>query len=155
MERVTNPNVVGYEVLASSLAVFGVIGPQRRIAVIPNPKNINPIKIRTKLQNPKALSSDIYSRFYSLKHKSIIVNQDYNIKVIINGAEVDKDLYVLNIVNSQLIIYIVISEQDIVEVEYYIDGVEYEFISENDERYVVRPITDETNSFIGRHNVLV
>lgn len=155
MERSTNPNITGYEVLASSLMVFGVVGVQKTIAVIPNPKGINPIKVRMNLNGAIVPRSDIYSRIYTLKHKSIILNQDHYVKVIINGTEIERGLYVLNEYSSQLLIYIVINDEDIVEAEYYIDGIEYEFISENEERYVVRPMIDSSNAFISRHNILI
>ena len=83
-----------------------------------------------------------------------MINQDYGLRVFVNGEPIAKDLYVLNQTKRQLIVFAIIKDTDTIEVEYYIDGIQYEFVSECDETYAIKPIISESNVLIGRHNIL-
>lgn len=151
MERITDKNIIGYEVLATD----SITAIQECIAVIDNPKTQNPILVKSKPQIIKKEYYDIFSKEFHLKHKNIIIDQDHTIKVLINGSSVDNKCYMYDKENQKLIIFVIIEETDEIDVEYYIDGVEFEFVSKNYSSYDVKPIINENNVLIGRHNVLV
>lgn len=149
-ERIVNRNITGYEVLATDK----MTAIQKRIAVIDNPVTPMPVKFFTRIIDTDRPKSDVYTRIYDLKHKSILLDSEHVIKIFINGEQIDSSLYIINTVKQQLLIFALVQDDDIVEIEYYIDGIEYEFTATKEQTYTVKPIIDESNVLIGRHNLL-
>jgi len=149
-ERIVNRNITGYEVLATDY----ITAIQKRIAVIDNPTSPNAVKFFTRIYDTDRPRSDIYTRIYDLKHDSILLDQDHKIKVIVNGAEIDSGLYIINQVKNQLLIFAMVKDDDVVEIEYYIDGIEYDFVATSQQSFTVKPIINEDDVLIGRHNIL-
>lgn len=151
MERLTDKNVTGYEVLA----VNPMTARQQCIAVIDNPQEENPIKIKRTLKESKAANRDPFTRIVDIPHSSVIINQKYGITLYINGEVVPIEMYLFNRSGSYIIIYIATNELDVIEAEYYIDGMEFSFTTEGTYQYSVKPIIDEENVLIGRHTKLI
>lgn len=150
-ERIQNINIIGYEILVTD----PITAMQKRIAVIDNPKDMNPVRIKERVIDTDRPRSDIYSRIYDIRHKNLIVNQDTHMKVFVNGEIAPTDLYILNQVKQQLIVFAIIKDDDFVELEYYIDGIEYEMISDSEGEVTVKPLFNDTNVTVGRHSILV
>ena len=149
-ERILNRNITGYEVLATDK----MTAIQKRIAVIDNPTSPIAVKFFTRIYDTDRPRSDIYTRIYDLKHKNIMLDQEHAIQVFVNGDKIDSSLYIINTVKQQLLVFALVKDTDIIEIEYYIDGIEYEFVANKEQTYTVKPIIDENNVLIGRHNIL-
>lgn len=150
-ERSLNRHVTGYEILATNPST----AIQRRLAVLDNPKSPNAIKVKTKLELVKKDYTSSYSKSYRLKHYNILIDQNYRMKVWLNGEILDSSLYIISKSDNELVIYVVLKDDDSIEAEYYIDGMTYEFTTESAETYTAKPIINPTNVLIGRHNSLI
>lgn len=150
-ERSHDRHVTGYEILATDPKT----AIQRRLAVLDNPESPSPIKTKLKLELMQKEYTSSYSKSYRLKHYNIILNQDYGMKIWLNGEILDSSLYVINANDRELVIYVVLKDSDLIEAEYYVDALKYEFTTELAETYTAKPIIDPTNVLIGRHNSLL
>lgn len=151
-ERITNPDVISYEVLSnpSNTRI------QQRVFVIDNPKDINPIKVCAKFGIIDNINSDKYTQIFQLKHKNLVLDESNLLKVYKNGEEFDRGLVTINKNARQLFMYCELGEEDIITVEYCIDGIEFEFETDQpDNTYTVRPMVDEQSSLLGKHSILL
>ena len=151
-ERIANPNVISYEVLSNPINTR----IQQRVFVIDNPKEVNPVKVKTTFLSNDNLNSDRYTQIFQLKHKNIFLDEANLLTVYKNGQEFDRGLVTINKHARQLFMYCEVTELDTIEIEYHIDGVEFEFeTSHVGNTYTVRPMLNEQSSSIGKHSILV
>lgn len=151
-ERLTNPEVVSYEVLSSPPNTR----LQERVFVIDNPTDINPVCVRSNYSKNDNVNSDKYTQLFNLKHSSILVDSKYFLNVYLNGQEFPRELVHINNKTNTLLMYHELKEDDNVTIEYYIDGVEFEFNTQHEDyNYAVRPIVNGQSSLIGKHNILL
>lgn len=151
-ERITNPEVMSYEVLSNPPNTR----IQDRVFVIDNPKDINPVRVFAKFGKNDNLNTDKYTQIFQLKHTSILLDEKQFLTVYLNGVEFDSGLVTINKQYQQVFMYYELKEGDIVEFQYYIDGVEFEFDTNYpDNTYTVKPMVDQQSSLIGKHSILL
>lgn len=151
-ERLTNPDVISYEVLSSPPNTR----LQERVFVIDNPKDINPVKVTVEFSKNDNINTDKYTQMFSLKHNSMLIDDKMFLNVSLNGEPFSRELVYINKKAKLLFIYYELQDDDIITAEYHIDGVELEFqTAYEDYVYTVKPIIDGQSSLVGKHNILV
>ena len=151
-ERLANPDVTSYEVLSSPPNTR----LQERVFVIDNPKDVNPVMVKAEFTKNDNVNTDKYTQIFQLKHNTIMIDGTKLLTVYLNGQEFDRELVYINNKAKCLFVYYELEEGDVITVEYYIDGVEFEFQTQYDDYvYNVKAIVDGHNSLVGKHNILV
>lgn len=151
-ERLTNPDVISYEVLSSPPNTR----LQDRVFVIDNPKEINPVKVSVNLSKKDNINTDKYTQMFALQHHSIMIDDKLFLSARLNGKPFDRELIHINKNAKVLFVYYELLDDDVLTVDYYIDAVEFEFQTPyEDYIYTVKPIVDGQSSLIGKHNILV
>lgn len=151
-ERLTNPDVISYEILSSPPNTR----LQSRVFVVDNPKEINPVKVSINLSNKENINTDKYTQMFPLKHNSIMIDDKFFLNAMLNGKPFDRELIHINKKSKTLFVYYDLLDEDVLTIEYYIDAVEFEFQTPYDDYiYTVKPIVDGQSSLIGKHNILL
>lgn len=151
-ERLTNPDVISYEVLSSPPNTR----LQERVFVIDNPREITPVKVSAKFDKNDNVNTDKYTQMFALKHNSILIDDKLFLKVYLNEEEFPRELVYINKQSKLLFVYYELKDDDVLTIEYYIDGVEFEFSTVHEDYvYIVKPIVDGQSSLVGKHNILV
>lgn len=145
--RIDDRSVLNYILEADRVVNGDVVTEQ--VAIIPNPKTVNPIKIR------QTFTPNEFSK-YVLSQSNVLYDNTYPIKVYINGRKLGDVLRTYNTLSQEVTIdYSKIVPWDIIDIEYYFDGIEYKHAATEDCSYKVKIDIDYSLNTVGNHNILV
>jgi hypothetical protein len=145
-KRISDPSILGYEIKAKQ-----IIDDEEVItllAAIDNIQSPNPIKVLKKV--------DYNSDLEFLIEDDVFWNDQHEVSVYINGRKLI-DALVTYLYEKKLVsvLYNNITEFDIIEIEYFYDGMEYFHNTSVPTEYFIDLIIDRTSNNIGDHNVII
>lgn len=146
-DRIDDSNIKGYDI---KVIEVNDSGEEFRytLATIINPKIGSPIKTIEKVKYSS-------NKRYKLNKTKVYYDTVYRINVYINSQKLNPIFINFNPESKTVFIeYNNIQIDDIIEIEYYFDGITYEHITNNSCEYYVDMIIENSNS-IGNHNLLL
>jgi len=145
--RIDDRSIMNYILEANRITSQGVV--TEKVATIPNPKTVNPVKIKEQF-------SPNENNKYTLSQDIVLYDATYPIKVYINGRKLNDVLRVYNTLDKEVTIdYTEIQPWDIIDIEYYFDGIEYKHTTSEKCNYKIKLDIDYTLNTVGNHNVIV
>ena len=151
-ERIKNPDVISYEILSTTHDTR----IQERVFVVENPTDTNPVQVSSKFVKNDNVNTDKYTQVFQLKHHNILLDENHFLSAELNGQPFDRKLLSIHRESRKVYVYYELLDDDVLTINYAIDGVEFEFLTqEPHNEYAVKPMVDDLNSLVGKHNVLI
>jgi hypothetical protein len=145
-KRLADINVTAYKILGKQ--TINGESVTTTLATIPNPSSPTPVKIRKKFDyNPKLE--------FEIKDE-VFYNDEHDVAAYINGRKLIDVVTLYNPSKRTVtLLYQGITEFDIIEIEYYYDGIEFIHDTDKPTEYIVELVVDYTSNNVGDHNILI
>ena len=145
-KRIPDINILAYKITGKQTVNGQSVSST--LATIDNPTSPHPLKLRKKVEyNP--------TRIFTLED-DVYYNEEHQVSVYINGKQLIEILSLYNPEKKQVqLLYQNLTEFDIIEIEYYYDGIEFVHNANQLWDYSVEYIIDYSNNNVGDHNILI